>query len=180
VAGFDVYRQSEQIKKNIGYMSQKFSLYEDLTINENFQFYGGIYGLSRKVIREQTAALLSRLQFLDAKNEVLRNIPQGWKQKLAFSVAVMHQPKVVFLDEPTGGVDPITRRQFWELIYEQANQGTTIFVTTHYMDEAEYCGRVSIMVDGRIEALDTPEQLKKQFAVSSMNDVFVKLARVPK
>ena len=180
VAGFDVYRQSEQIKKNIGYMSQKFSLYEDLTINENFQFYGGIYGLSRKEIRERTAALLSRLQFLDAKNEVLHNIPQGWKQKLAFSVAMMHQPKVVFLDEPTGGVDPITRRQFWELIYEQANQGTTIFVTTHYMDEAEYCGRVSIMVDGRIEALDTPEQLKKQFAVGSMNDVFVKLARAPK
>jgi len=180
VAGFDVYRQSEQIKKNIGYMSQKFSLYEDLTINENFQFYGGIYGLSRKEIRERTAALLSRLQFLDAKNEVLHNIPQGWKQKLAFSVAMMHQPKVVFLDEPTGGVDPITRRQFWELIYEQANKGTTIFVTTHYMDEAEYCGRVSIMVDGRIEALDTPEQLKKQFAVGSMNDVFVKLARAPK
>lgn len=180
VAGYDVYTQRELIKKNIGYMSQKFSLYEDLTINENFQFYGGIYGLSRKVIRERTTALLNRLQFLDAKNEVLRNIPQGWKQKLAFSVAVMHQPKVVFLDEPTGGVDPITRRQFWELIYEQANQGTTIFVTTHYMDEAEYCGRVSIMVDGRIEALDTPQALKKQFAVGSMNDVFVKLARAPK
>ncbi|HOI32975.1 MAG: ABC transporter ATP-binding protein [Bacteroidales bacterium] len=180
VAGFDVYRQSEQIKRNIGYMSQKFSLYEDLSINENFQFYGGIYGLSRKEIRERTKTLLSRLDFLKAQNEVLRNIPQGWKQKLAFSVAVMHQPKVVFLDEPTGGVDPITRRQFWELIYEQAHNGTTIFVTTHYMDEAEYCGRVSIMVDGRIEALDSPKVLKNQFAVNSMNEVFVKLARATK
>ena len=177
VAGYDVYRHSELIKKNIGYMSQKFSLYEDLSITENFQFYGGIYGLSRNEIRERTKALLNRLDFLKAQNEVLRNIPQGWKQKLAFSVAVMHQPKVVFLDEPTGGVDPITRRQFWELIYEQAHNGTTIFVTTHYMDEAEYCGRVSIMVDGKIEALDSPEKLKNQFAVNSMNDVFVKLAR---
>jgi ABC-2 type transport system ATP-binding protein len=180
VAGYDVYRHSELIKKNIGYMSQKFSLYEDLSITENFQFYGGIYGLSRNEIRERTKALLNRLDFLKAQNEVLRNIPQGWKQKLAFSVAVMHQPKVVFLDEPTGGVDPITRRQFWELIYEQANNGTTIFVTTHYMDEAEYCGRVSIMVDGKIEALDSPEKLKNQFAVNSMNDVFVKLARAAK
>lgn len=161
-------------------MSQKFSLYEDLSITENFQFYGGIYGLSRNEIRERTKALLNRLDFLKAQNEVLRNIPQGWKQKLAFSVAVMHQPKVVFLDEPTGGVDPITRRQFWELIYEQAHNGTTIFVTTHYMDEAEYCGRVSIMVDGKIEALDSPEKLKNQFAVNSMNDVFVKLARAAK
>jgi len=180
VAGYDVYRHSELIKKNIGYMSQKFSLYEDLSISENFQFYGGIYGLSRNEIRERTKALLNRLDFLKAQNEVLRNIPQGWKQKLAFSVAVMHQPKVVFLDEPTGGVDPITRRQFWELIYEQAHNGTTIFVTTHYMDEAEYCGRVSIMVDGKIEALDSPEKLKNQFAVNSMNDVFVKLARAAK
>ena len=180
VAGFDVYRQSEQIKRNIGYMSQKFSLYEDLSINENFRFYGGIYGLSRKEIRERTKTLLSRLDFLKAQNEVLRNIPQGWKQKLAFSVAVMHQPKVVFLDEPTGGVDPITRRQFWELIYEQAHNGTTIFVTTHYMDEAEYCGRVSIMVDGKNEALDSPKGLKNQFAVNSMNEVFVKLARATK
>lgn len=180
VAGYDVYRHSELIKKNIGYMSQKFSLYEDLSITENFQFYGGIYGLSRNEIRERTKALLNRLDFLKAQNEVLRNIPQGWKQKLAFSVAVMHQPKVVFLDEPTGGVDPITRRQFWELIYEQAHNGTTIFVTTHYMDEAEYCGRVSIMVDGKIEALDSPEKLKNQFAVNSMNDVFVKLARAAK
>ncbi|MGE4539833.1 MAG: ABC transporter ATP-binding protein [Bacteroidales bacterium] len=180
VAGYDVYRHSELIKKNIGYMSQKFSLYEDLSITENFQFYGGIYGLSRNEIRERTKALLNRLDFLKAQNEVLRNIPLGWKQKLAFSVAVMHQPKVVFLDEPTGGVDPITRRQFWELIYEQAHNGTTIFVTTHYMDEAEYCGRVSIMVDGKIEALDSPEKLKNQFAVNSMNDVFVKLARAAK
>lgn len=180
VAGFDVYSQTNKIKQHIGYMSQKFSLYEDLTVSENFTFYGGIYGLSNKLIRERTSSLLQRLDLEHAAKKVLRDIPLGWKQKLAFSVAVMHKPEVVFLDEPTGGVDPITRRQFWELIYEEANTGTTIFVTTHYMDEAEYCQRVSIMVDGRIEALDTPKQLKKTYGATSMNEVFIRLARAQK
>ncbi len=177
VAGYDVYRQSNKVKKNIGYMSQKFSLYEDMTIKENFRFYGGIYGMTRKAIREKTDHYLKKLGLEEEKNSVISSLPLGWKQKLAFSVAMMHDPAIIFLDEPTGGVDPITRRQFWEMIYEVAASGTTVFVTTHYMDEAEYCQRVSIMVDGRIEALDTPEKLKEQFEADSMEDVFIKLAR---
>jgi ABC-2 type transport system ATP-binding protein len=177
VAGYDVYAQRDQIKRNIGYMSQKFSLYEDLTVFENIRFFAGIYGLRRKEIEERTEKLLERLTLADARNKLIADIPQGWKQKLAFSVAIIHDPKVVFLDEPTGGVDPITRRQFWDMIYEAANDGITVFVTTHYMDEAEYCDRVSIMVDGRIAALDTPEKLKQRFGASSMNDVFLQLAR---
>jgi len=177
VAGFDVYSQTNKIKRNIGYMSQKFSLYEDLTITENFRFYGGIYGLNKKQIQDKTKLLLERLNLADQGNKIISSIPLGWKQKLAFSVAIMHDPKIVFLDEPTGGVDPITRRQFWELIYETAHQGTTVFVTTHYMDEAEYCDRVSIMVDGKISALDTPQNLKSKYQAKSMDEVFIKLAR---
>lgn len=177
VAGYDVYRESNKVKKNIGYMSQKFSLYEDMTIRENFRFYGGIYGLSRKAIREKSKHYLQKLGLEKEANSVISSLPLGWKQKLAFSVAIMHDPKIIFLDEPTGGVDPITRRQFWEMIYEAAADGITVFVTTHYMDEAEYCQRVSIMVDGRIEALDTPQKLKEKFNASSMEDVFIKLAR---
>ncbi len=177
VAGFDVYTQTEKIKRNIGYMSQKFSLYDDLTVWENFRFYGGIYGLSIKKIRERTDELLGRLGLLSEKNRILKEIPLGWKQKLAFSVAIIHHPSIVFLDEPTGGVDPITRRQFWEMIYETAREGITVFVTTHYMDEAEYCQRVSIMVDGRIVALDTPLRLKETYNASTMEEVFLKLAR---
>lgn len=177
VAGYDVYRESNKVKKNIGYMSQKFSLYEDMTIRENFRFYGGIYGLSRKAIREKSKHYLQKLGLEKEANSVISSLPLGWKQKLAFSVAIMHDPKIIFLDEPTGGVDPITRRQFWEMIYEAAADGITVFVTTHYMDEAEYCQRVSIMVDGRIEALDTPARLKEEFHASSMEDVFIKLAR---
>ena len=177
VAGFDVYKQTNDIKRNIGYMSQKFSLYEDLTIAENFRFYGGIYGLNKKQIQNKTDLLLKRLGLEESKNKIISSIPLGWKQKLAFSVAIMHDPKIVFLDEPTGGVDPITRRQFWELIYETAHSGMTVFVTTHYMDEAEYCDRVSIMVEGKISALDSPEKLKEGYEVSSMDEVFLKLAR---
>ena len=177
VAGFDVYSEREKIKKNIGYMSQKFSLYEDLTVVENIRFYAGIYGISRKEIKEKTQELIARLGLEEIKNKLIKDIPLGWKQKLAFSVAIFHNPKIVFLDEPTGGVDPITRRQFWDLIYEASKQGITVFVTTHYMDEAEYCDRVSIMVDGRIEALDTPQELKKMYEADNMNDVFIKLAR---
>lgn len=177
VAGYDVSRHSNKVKKNIGYMSQKFSLYEDMTIKENFRFYGGIYGMSGKAIREKTEHYLHKLGLEKEKNSVISSLPFGWKQKLAFSVAIMHDPRIIFLDEPTGGVDPITRRQFWEMIYEAAASGITVFVTTHYMDEAEYCQRVSIMVDGRIEALNTPENLKEQFKVDSMEDVFIKLAR---
>jgi ABC-2 type transport system ATP-binding protein len=177
VAGFDIYTQREKVKKNIGYMSQRFSLYDDLTVYENIRFYGGIYGLRKKEIDSRSHALMQRLGFEDARNKLIRDIPLGWKQKLAFSVAVLHNPKIVFLDEPTGGVDPITRRQFWDMIYEAAHDGITVFVTTHYMDEAEYCDRVSIMVDGRIAALDTPDNLKRQFDAPSMNDVFIKLAR---
>ncbi len=177
VAGFDVYKETENIKKNIGYMSQKFALYDDLTVRENIMFFGGIYGLSRKIIKEKTKALEEELQLQDISNQLVGSLPLGWKQKLSFSVALLHQPKIVFLDEPTGGVDPITRRQFWEMIYKAADQGTTIFVTTHYMDEAEYCDRVSIMVNGRIEALDSPKKLKQQFQAESMNEVFLKLAR---
>jgi ABC-2 type transport system ATP-binding protein len=177
VAGFDAYTQAESIKKHIGYMSQKFSLYEDLTVYENIRFYAGIYGLKRVDIRERSEALLKKLGFEHARNKLIRDIPLGWRQKLSFSVAVFHQPEIVFLDEPTGGVDPVTRRQFWDLIYETARSGITIFVTTHYMDEAEYCDRVSIMVDGRIAALDTPGNLKKKYEAGTMDEVFLKLAR---
>jgi len=177
IAGFDVYKQTEEIKKNIGYMSQRFSLYEDLTTFENIRFYAGIYGLSKQQIKERSALLIEKLGLGEVKNSLLKSLPLGWKQKLAFSVALIHNPKIIFLDEPTSGVDPITRRQFWEMIYETANNGVTVFITTHYMDEAEYCNRVSIMVDGRIEALDTPVNLKKQFKAETMNEVFLKLAR---
>jgi len=177
VAGFDVYKQTEKIKKNIGYMSQKFSLYEDLTVKENIRFYGGIYGLSDKEIIEKTDELVEELKITDSKNKLLKSLPLGWKQKLAFSVAIIHNPKIVFLDEPTGGVDPVTRRQFWNMIYEAAERGVTVFVTTHYMDEAEYCNRITMMVDGVIAALDTPAELKKNFKVNTMHEVFVKLAR---
>ena len=177
VAGFDIYSQSELIKRNIGYMSQKFSLYEDLTVYENMRFYAGIYGMKRKDIKTKAEAMLSDLGILDYKDKLVAEIPLGWKQKIAFSIAIFHEPKIVFLDEPTGGVDPVTRRQFWSMIYDAAHRGITVFVTTHYMDEAEYCDRVSIMVDGRIAALDTPIELKKQFDVSTMGDVFLKLAR---
>ncbi|MEO5890503.1 MAG: ABC transporter ATP-binding protein [Ferruginibacter sp.] len=177
VAGFDVFRQTEKIKQNIGYMSQKFSLYEDLTVKENIRFYAGIYGMSRPLIKEKTETLLKQLNLLSETNTLVKSLPLGWKQKLAFSVAIFHEPKVVFLDEPTGGVDPITRREFWNLIYQAAERGITIFVTTHYMDEAEYCNRVSIMVDGKIEAMDTPRNLKKTFNAKSMDEVFLQLAR---
>ena len=177
VAGFDVFTQAEDIKKNIGYMSQKFALYDDLTVKENITFFGGIYGLSRNVIKEKSDVLITELGLQKVANQLVASLPLGWKQKLSFSVALIHDPKIVFLDEPTGGVDPITRRQFWEMIYKAANEGTTVFVTTHYMDEAEYCDRVSIMVNGKIEALDTPKKLKKQFNAATMNDVFLKLAR---
>jgi len=177
VAGFDVYKQTEHIKQNIGYMSQKFSLYEDLTVKENIRFYAGIYGMSKVAIKEKMATLLQQLKMTDEENSLVGSLPLGWKQKLAFSVAILHEPKIVFLDEPTGGVDPVTRREFWNLIYDAAEKGITVFVTTHYMDEAEYCGRVSIMVDGVIEALDTPANLKKTFNASSMDDVFLQLAR---
>ncbi len=177
VAGFDAFTQTESIKRNIGYMSQKFSLYEDLTVYENIRFYGGVYGLSMKDIRAKSEQLLRRLGLYEERNSLLSKLPLGWKQKLAFSVAVFHDPKVVFLDEPTGGVDPITRRQFWELIYEATERGITVFVTTHYMDEAEYCNRVTIMVDGKIEALDTPTRLKEIHGVATMDEVFLKLAR---
>jgi ABC-2 type transport system ATP-binding protein len=177
VAGFDVYKQNEQIKRNIGYMSQKFSLYEDLTVKENIRFYAGIYGKSDQFIKTKTATLLQQLHLENEANKLVKSLPLGWKQKLAFSVAIFHEPEIVFLDEPTGGVDPVTRREFWGMIYQAAASGITVFVTTHYMDEAEYCNRVSIMVDGRIDALDTPEQLKKTFEAASMGDVFLKLAR---
>lgn len=177
VAGFDVYKQQESIKKNIGYMSQKFSLYENLTVSENIEFFGGIYGVKRSDIRERRADLIQRLGLEKEVNKMVGELPLGWKQKLAFSVAIFHQPKIVFLDEPTGGVDPVTRRQFWDMIYEAAAAGITVFVTTHYMDEAEYCNRISIMVDGRIEALDTPENLKRNYSANSMDEVFYQLAR---
>ena len=177
VVDFDVYTKTNEIKNNIGYMSQKFALYDDLTVKENIQFFGGIYGLKRKEIKEKTDALITELGLENVANSLVEDLPLGWKQKLSFSVALLHDPKIVFLDEPTGGVDPITRRQFWEMIYKTANEGTTVFVTTHYMDEAEYCDRVSIMVDGDIKALDTPTNLKQTFEVDSMNDVFLKLAR---
>ncbi len=177
VAGYDVFTQPEQIKRNIGYMSQNFSLYNDLTVAENIQFYGGIYGLRDDEIARKTGELLELLQLTGVRDRLIRALPVGWKQKLAFSTAIIHEPKIVFLDEPTGGVDPVTRRQFWDMIYEAAERGTTVFVTTHYMDEAEYCNRVSIMVNGKISALDTPAGLKTQLKASDMNEVFVKLAR---
>jgi ABC-2 type transport system ATP-binding protein len=177
VAGFDIYSQREKIKENIGYMSQKFSLYDDLTVFENIRFYAGIYGLSKKEINYRAERLMKKLDLTEAKDKLIREIPLGWKQKLAFSVAIIHDPKIVFLDEPTGGVDPITRRQFWILIYEAARDGITVFVTTHYMDEAEYCDRVTIMVDGRIAALDTPVALKQKYDAANMNEVFLMLAR---
>ncbi|HSD07726.1 ABC transporter ATP-binding protein [Flavobacterium sp.] len=177
VAGFDIKKKPEMIKKNIGYMSQKFSLYNDLKVWENIRLFGGIYGMDEKSIADKTDALLKTLNFESERNTMVKDLPLGWKQKLAFSVSIFHNPKIVFLDEPTGGVDPFTRRQFWELIYKAAADGITIFVTTHYMDEAEYCDRVSIMVDGKIEALDTPKNLKKQFDAKSMDEVFQKLAR---
>lgn len=177
VAGFDISRQSEEVKRHIGYMSQKFSLYEDLKVWENLRLFGGIYGMKDKVITAKTEQMLHELGFAEERNTLVRSLPLGWKQKLSFSVAIFHEPKVVFLDEPTGGVDPVTRRQFWELIYQAAERGITIFVTTHYMDEAEYCDRVSIMVDGKIEALDTPSNLRQQFHAPTMDGVFLQLAR---
>lgn len=180
VAGFDVMTQAEEIKSHIGYMSQRFSLYNDLTIWENMMLFAGIYGMSKKESEERALRLLDRLQFMSEKDTVVGSLPLGWKQKLSFVIATIHKPEVIFLDEPTGGVDLITRRQFWELIYEEAASGTTIFVTTHYMDEAEYCSRVSIMVDGKIEALDTPQALKKRFGAASMDEVFRTLARSAK
>ncbi len=177
VAGFDVYEQPEQIKKRIGYMSQKFSLYEDLTVRENIRLYGGIYGLTDQKIAEKSDQLVSMLDMEELQKKRIGSLPLGWMQKLAFSIALLHEPDIVFLDEPTGGVDPITRRQFWEQIYKVADEGTTVFVTTHYMDEAEYCDRVSIMVDGRIDALDTPAGLKQQFEAEDIEEVFITLAR---
>ena len=177
VAGFDVLSHPNKVKRNIGYMSQKFALYDDLTVMENITFFGGIYGLSRKRIKEKGTQLISELGLGEIASDLVGKLPLGWKQKIAFSVALLHEPKIVFLDEPTGGVDPVTRRQFWEMIYKTANGGTTIFVTTHYMDEAEYCDRVSIMVNGVIEALDTPKNLRSAFNVEDMNGVFLKLAR---
>ncbi len=180
VAGFDIQTESEQIKKNIGYMSQKFALYDDLKVWENLRLYAGIYGMKEAEINKNIQVLLEGLGFEKERNTMVSSLPLGWKQKLAFSAAIFHRPRIVFLDEPTGGVDPIARRQFWEMIYEAAASGITVFVTTHYMDEAEYCDRVSIMVDGRIEALDTPRNLKSQFQADNMDDVFTKLARKKK
>ncbi len=180
VAGYDAYRQTEQIKKNIGYMCQKFSLYEDLTVKENIILYGGIYGMNKALIRERLNDLLSKLKFREYENSIISDLPLGLRQKLSFSVALLHEPRIVFLDEPTGGVDPITRRQFWEMIYEASSRGITVFVTTHYMDEAEYCDRISIMNEGRIVALDTPANLKKQYKASTVEEVFIKIARPEK
>ena len=177
VAGWDVMREGEQIKRHIGYMSQKFSLYNDLTVWENIRLFAGIYGLSKAETERRATEVLERLNFSSERNTLVGSLPLGWKQKLSFAIATIHRPEVVFLDEPTGGVDPITRRQFWEMIYEAADNGTTIFVTTHYMDEAEYCSLVSIMVDGEVRALDTPARLKKQYATESMDEVFRILAR---
>lgn len=177
VAGYDITREAEQVKKHIGYMSQRFSLYEDLRVWENLRLYGGIYGMSQRLIRERTEQLLTSLCFEARRDTLVRDLPLGWRQKLAFSVAVFHEPEVVFLDEPTGGVDPVTRRKFWELIYAASQRGITVFVTTHYMDEAEYCDRVSIMVDGRIDALDSPRALRETYGVASMEEVFQRLAR---
>ena len=177
VAGFDVVKEGEKIKRHIGYMSQRFSLYDDLTVMENMELFGGIYGVKSRELKERAIALLQKLEFIEERDTMVGSLPLGWKQKLAFAVATLHRPEIVFLDEPTGGVDPITRRQFWEMIYQAASEGTTIFVTTHYMDEAEYCNRISMMVDGKIKALDTPANLKKSFNAASMDQVFRILAR---
>jgi len=177
VAGFDAAKEPEKIKRNIGYMCQKFSLYDDLTVRENITLYGGIYGMKKKLIKERMDGLLEKLRFEEFGDKLISELPLGLKQKLAFSVAVLHEPKIVFLDEPTGGVDPITRRQFWEMIYETAARGITVFVTTHYMDEAEYCDRISIMNEGKIVALDTPSGLKQQYDVPSVEEVFIKITR---
>lgn len=177
IGGIDVNKNPEKLKRNIGYMSQKFSLYEDLTVYENIRFFGGIYDIKKEDIEQRAYQLMNRLNLLESSKSLISGLPLGWKQKLAFSVAILHNPIIVFLDEPTGGVDPITRRQFWDLIYEASENGITIFVTTHYMDEAEYCDRLSIMVEGRIEELDTPEQLKVKYNASNMDDVFVQVAR---
>lgn len=177
VAGFDASHQPELIKKHIGYMCQKFSLYEDLTVKENIMLYGGIYGMKLVLIKRRVKELLEKLNFQEFENRIISDLPLGLRQKLAFSIAVLHDPKIVFLDEPTGGVDPITRRQFWEMIYETAARGITVFVTTHYMDEAEYCDRISIMSDGKIVALDTPAALKKQYESETIEEVFIKIAR---
>lgn len=180
VAGYDISKQQEAVKKSIGYMSQKFSLYEDMKVWENIRLFGGIYGMKEKTIESKTSQTLDELGFSKERNTLVKELPLGWKQKLAFSVSIFHEPKIVFLDEPTGGVDPATRRQFWELIYQAADRGITVFVTTHYMDEAEYCNRISIMVDGKIEALDTPKNLRHQFNAKNMDDVFQQLARKAK
>lgn len=177
VAGYDILHESEKVKQNIGYMSQKFSLYEDLKVWENLRLYGGIYGMKDKEISIKTDTVLRSIDMQSEKNTMVRDLPLGWKQKLAFTVSIFHNPKIVFLDEPTGGVDPITRRRFWEQIYSAAASGITVFVTTHYMDEAEYCDRVSIMVDGKIKALDSPQELRKKYSASGMDEVFQKLAR---
>jgi ABC-type multidrug transport system, ATPase component len=177
VAGFDIFKQQDMVKKHIGYMSQRFSLYEDLKVWENIRLFGGIYGLKDREIEQRTANILDELGFASERNTLVASLPLGWKQKLAFSVAIIHNPEIVFLDEPTGGVDPATRRQFWELIYTAAERGITVFVTTHYLDEAEYCNRLSIMADGVIRALDSPENLKKQFGTESMDEIFYKMAR---
>ena len=178
VAGCDILHENEEIKKHIGYMSQKFALYEDLTVEENIRLFAGIYRIPNSEIKQKTTQLLKRLDFLEYQKTLVKKLPLGWKQKLAFSIAIFHQPQIVFLDEPTGGVDPVTRRQFWELIYEAAyGQGITVFVTTHYMDEAEYCDRVSIMVDGEIKAMGTPDELKAKTGARNMDEVFKQLAR---
>ncbi len=177
VAGFDIYTETEKIKKNIGYMSQKFSLYEDIPVIENIRFFGGIYGLTKNELKEKSKILLTELDMLQEEKTLVKALPLGWKQKLAFSLAIIHDPKIVFLDEPTGGVDPITRRKFWELIYKASQDGVTVFVTTHYMDEAEYCDRISIMVDGKIEALDKPSALKEKYNADSIDEIFTQLAR---
>jgi len=177
VAGYDIYKESEKVKKEIGYMSQKFSLYNDLKVWENIRLFGGIYGLSNNQIKSKTDFILDSLELKDVKNELVISLPLGWKQKLAFAIATIHNPKIVFLDEPTGGIDPSVRRKFWESIYQASEQGITVFVTTHYMDEAEYCNRVSIMVDGRIDALGTPKELKEKYSALSMDEVFKSLAR---
>lgn len=180
VAGYDISKEQEAVKKSIGYMSQKFSLYEDMKVWENIRLFGGIYGMKEKAIETKTAQTLDELGFAKERNTLVKELPLGWKQKLAFSVSIFHEPKIVFLDEPTGGVDPATRRQFWELIYQAADRGITVFVTTHYMDEAEYCNRISIMVDGKIEALDTPKNLRHRFNAKNMDEVFQQLARKAK
>ena len=177
VAGYDVGEQPEQVKRHIGYMSQRFSLYDDLTVAENMRLFGGIYGMDGGTIRRKTAECLRSLALEGECNSLVGSLPLGWKQKLAFTVATFHEPEIVFLDEPTGGVDPVTRRTFWEQIYRAADSGTTVFVTTHYMDEAEYCDRVSIMVDGRIAALGTPKALKAACGTDNLYDVFYSLAR---